>query len=633
MKSHPYSLILSIAIVLTACHPIPQPRRRLPAAQVESISIQSEIYGPFSKNRIEVIFHNPTDRDSAEGRLHFYTNRNSLVTDMWLEIDGDLERAETFYRATGQRVYNRIVGRRLDPALLTASSAGSYVLRVFPVQAHGRRRIIMRHYSIIGTDHHDVLSWRFRTSPKIPIHGSFTLTTPPNTSYELEKSHFTVAENRITVEDTGHLEIQFAFDGLNWPQVIGDDSLVYDMVPGFLVEAETDTTQSVVILPSVMNGIGILDTLIDLALSGPSVVYIQRVFAPPSNNFYSAMNHYLEAEYGMKTVFKSTWDDVISTWIYANGQWEYRNLHFKLVNPRPADSRDEKIFRVPDLQLHLAYNDILRDKDVLKHVAAEFLTPHTAKLVLEKERRTRRIRREALQAQARQLEGRNLQGEKPLPPPPDAVVRFTPYDSAPEPIGGHTAIQRKVIFPSCEGVSLKEGRVVLQCFVEASGEVNKTVVLQSIGSAYTAAASVAIKLTPFKPAMQRDRPVGVWFAIPVEFELKGKNQSKQLAEEDSYLNYNGREFSFQTIQDRCIPVEKGFEPEEARKIEYLSKEQLELAIQHLELIPLFYNLEDVGLRVNDGEDFILIWKEKTTTKEKTATDEIKERRGRGRRIR
>ncbi|MFC1620402.1 VIT domain-containing protein [Candidatus Neomarinimicrobiota bacterium] len=632
MKSHFHCAILFISIVLTACHPIPQPRRSIPRAEVEGISIQSEIHGPFSKNQIEVIFSNPTNRDSAEGRLHFSTNRNSFVTDMWLEIDGKLEHAETFHRTTGQRIYNRIVGRRLDPALLTASS-GRHTLRVFPVQARGRRRVLLQHYSVIGTDHEDVLSWRFRTSPKVPIHGSFTMTLPPNVSYEVKREYFPVAESSITVQDTGNMEIRFRYDELNWPLAIGDDSLVFEMVPGFLVEVGSDTAQSAVVLPSVMNGIGILDTLIDLALSGPSVVYIQRVFAPPSNNFYSAMNHYLEAEYGMKTVFKSTWDDVISRWMYANGQWEYRNLHFKLVNPRPADSRDEKIFRVPDLQLHLAYNDILRDKDVLKHVAAEFLTPHTAKLVLEKERRTRRIRREALQAQARQLEGRNLQGEKPLPPPPDAVIRFIPYDNPPEPIGGHAAIQSKVIFPSCEGVSLKEGRVELQCFVEATGEVIRTVPLVTIGSEYTIAAATAIKLTPFKPAMQRDRPVGVWISIPVEFELKGKNQSKQFAEENRYLNYNGREFSFQTIQDRCIPVEKGFEPEEARKIEYLSKEQLELAIQHLELIPLFYSLEDVGLRVNDGEDFILIWKEKTTTKEKTATDEIKERRGRGRRIR
>ncbi|MFB0515439.1 MAG: TonB family protein [Candidatus Neomarinimicrobiota bacterium] len=34
------------------------------------------------------------------------------------------------------------------------------------------------------------------------------------------------------------------------------------------------------------------------------------------------------------------------------------------------------------------------------------------------------------------------------------------------------------------------------------------------------AAAEAIKRTRFKPAKQRDRPVGVWISIPVNFKLK-----------------------------------------------------------------------------------------------------------------
>jgi protein TonB len=47
-------------------------------------------------------------------------------------------------------------------------------------------------------------------------------------------------------------------------------------------------------------------------------------------------------------------------------------------------------------------------------------------------------------------------------------------------------------------------------------------VLQGIpNTGLNEAAMAAIKKTRFKPAQQRDRPVGVYISIPVNFKLKG----------------------------------------------------------------------------------------------------------------
>ncbi|MCH7528097.1 MAG: energy transducer TonB [Candidatus Marinimicrobia bacterium] len=110
------------------------------------------------------------------------------------------------------------------------------------------------------------------------------------------------------------------------------------------------------------------------------------------------------------------------------------------------------------------------------------------------------------------------------PPPPDEgpTVRFIPYDEAPVPIGGYTAIQRNVRYPPIAQEAGIEGTVIVQAFVNNKGRVTETVVLKGIpNTGLDEAAVEAIRRTRFTPAKQRDRPVGVWISIPVSFKLKG----------------------------------------------------------------------------------------------------------------
>ena len=109
------------------------------------------------------------------------------------------------------------------------------------------------------------------------------------------------------------------------------------------------------------------------------------------------------------------------------------------------------------------------------------------------------------------------------PPPPDEgpTIRFIPYDEPPEPIGGYKAIQKNVRYPQIAQEAGIEGSVIVQAFVDKHGRVIETVVLKGIPNTGLDEAAVdAIRRTLFRPAKQRDRPVGVWVAIPVNFRLK-----------------------------------------------------------------------------------------------------------------
>ena len=90
------------------------------------------------------------------------------------------------------------------------------------------------------------------------------------------------------------------------------------------------------------------------------------------------------------------------------------------------------------------------------------------------------------------------------------------------PLGGYGAIQRNIVYPEIAQEAGIEGTVVIQAFVDKKGKVTDTVVLKGIpNTGLDEAAMVAITKTKFKPAKQRDRAVGVWISIPVNFRLKG----------------------------------------------------------------------------------------------------------------
>ena len=79
---------------------------------------------------------------------------------------------------------------------------------------------------------------------------------------------------------------------------------------------------------------------------------------------------------------------------------------------------------------------------------------------------------------------------------------------------------RNLIYPEIAAQAGLEGTVVVQAFVDKNGRVTEAFVKEGIpASGMDAAAILAVRKTLFEPAKQRDRPIGVWIAIPIAFQL------------------------------------------------------------------------------------------------------------------
>ena len=106
--------------------------------------------------------------------------------------------------------------------------------------------------------------------------------------------------------------------------------------------------------------------------------------------------------------------------------------------------------------------------------------------------------------------------DAPPPPPEGPRVKFIPYDDPPQPLSSI-----RPVYPEIAQEAGIEGTVVVQVFVDKKGRVQDTLILKGIpNTGLDEAAVTAIKKTRFRPAKQRERAVGVWNSIPVNFRLK-----------------------------------------------------------------------------------------------------------------
>ncbi|WP_287982821.1 VIT domain-containing protein [Piscinibacter sp.] len=124
------------------------PRLRVQGAEqpvrLRSVRIDTEIAARTALTRIEFEFVNPNPR-VLEGELEFPLLEGQTVVGMAMEIDGALREAVPVEKARGEQVFEDVTRTRIDPALLSATQGGNHKLRVYPLPAQGRKRVVIRH--------------------------------------------------------------------------------------------------------------------------------------------------------------------------------------------------------------------------------------------------------------------------------------------------------------------------------------------------------------------------------------------------------------------------------------------------------------------------------------------------------
>lgn len=108
--------------------------------EIARASLRTEIVGQAARTQVEIVFKNP-NAQVLEGELQFPLAEGQSVSSFALDINGEMRPAVPVEKAKGQQVFEDTIRQRVDPALLERTQGNNFKLRIYPLPAHGERRV------------------------------------------------------------------------------------------------------------------------------------------------------------------------------------------------------------------------------------------------------------------------------------------------------------------------------------------------------------------------------------------------------------------------------------------------------------------------------------------------------------
>ncbi|MBN1917123.1 MAG: VWA domain-containing protein [Verrucomicrobia bacterium] len=124
---------------------------KLPPLAVKYLRVGTVIKDGVATTKVEQSFLNSTSRQ-LEADFVFPLPADAAIKELAMYIDGKRTQAELLDAPAARRIYEDIVRRSRDPALLEAMGGTLYRLRIFPVPANGEQRIDLEYSQALSYD-------------------------------------------------------------------------------------------------------------------------------------------------------------------------------------------------------------------------------------------------------------------------------------------------------------------------------------------------------------------------------------------------------------------------------------------------------------------------------------------------
>ena len=134
-------------------HPMPPPIRHHAFAPLElafhktGVSIRDQV----ASVEIEQEFYNPNPR-RIEGSFLFPVPKGAQIKKFAMEIEGKLVEAELLSADKARQIYEDIVRRMRDPALMEFAGRDLIRVRIFPMEPHSRKRVTLSYTQLLRAD-------------------------------------------------------------------------------------------------------------------------------------------------------------------------------------------------------------------------------------------------------------------------------------------------------------------------------------------------------------------------------------------------------------------------------------------------------------------------------------------------
>jgi Ca-activated chloride channel family protein len=129
----------------------PPPVRVVPNLAVKYHRVEVTITDQVALTRIDQVFVNDSPYE-LEGTYIFPLPEEATISDFAMFVDGERLSGEMLDKDEARRIYESIVNQRRDPALLEYIGRNAFRARVYPIAAHGEKRIQLAYSQILPAD-------------------------------------------------------------------------------------------------------------------------------------------------------------------------------------------------------------------------------------------------------------------------------------------------------------------------------------------------------------------------------------------------------------------------------------------------------------------------------------------------
>src|SRR5258705_6460604 len=134
---------------------VPPPHRPPPPAteplEVSYTKIDSKIKDQIATTSVDQEFYNPNARQ-LEGTFLFPVPKGAQINKFSMEINGKQVEAELLAADKARGIYEDIVRKLKDPALLEFAGRHLFKVRIFPIEPHSRKRIALSYTQLLKSD-------------------------------------------------------------------------------------------------------------------------------------------------------------------------------------------------------------------------------------------------------------------------------------------------------------------------------------------------------------------------------------------------------------------------------------------------------------------------------------------------
>jgi Ca-activated chloride channel family protein len=160
IKSKIYSFLLLLFFLAGAVSnlysdgfivPIPRPAERIPPLSVKYHRVQVEITRQIAKTSVDQIFINDYHRD-IEGIFIFPIPEKAAISEFSMYVGNQRIEGEILDRDQARKIYQDIVRRMKDPALLEYMGRNMFRARIYPIPARGEKRIQLSYTEVLKAE-------------------------------------------------------------------------------------------------------------------------------------------------------------------------------------------------------------------------------------------------------------------------------------------------------------------------------------------------------------------------------------------------------------------------------------------------------------------------------------------------